>query len=156
MAKTPAKTITGEVGNVLLAAGRKRSKDARVEYLRENYSVALVTVCKGAFDPRLEWDLPGGEPPDYIANPEGTRTIEDVQPQLCRYIKGHSRNNWQGNTPNIKAGHRQRGWCDMLETLHQDEAAVLIGMVDGTLNKDFNITYAVCREAWPKLFPTEE
>jgi hypothetical protein len=153
MAKNPAKRIKGKVGNTLLTAGRFRAKQERIDHLKENYSVALITICKGAFDPRVVWDLPAGEPPDYIENPEGKKTIEDVQPGLGAFIKKHSRNNWRGNTPNIQAAARQRGWCDMLETMHKDEADVLIAMVDGTINKQFNITESVCKETWPKLFP---
>ena len=152
-AKNAKVEMKGKVPNILLGVKRKRSKKARVEELQANKTTALITVLKGAFDDRLTWDLPGGSPPDYTPNPVGTATIETVQPQLGRFVLNHTLNNFRGGTAGVRAMARQRAWVDMLESLHADEAAVLIAMVDGTLNKLFpTICYDLAVEAFPELF----
>ena len=53
----------------------------------------------------------------------------------------------------LRAMARQRAWVEMLETMHEDEAAVLIAMVDNTINKLFpSVCYDLAAEAFPELF----
>tara|TARA_B110000914_G_scaffold224680_1_gene243115 strand:- start:1368 stop:1835 length:468 start_codon:yes stop_codon:yes gene_type:complete len=152
-AKNAKVEMKGKIPNILLGVKRKRSKAARVQELTDNKSIALSTVLKGSFDDTIVWDLPGGCPPDYTSNPLGTVTIEKVQPTLGRFVVGNARNNFNGGTAGIRAMARQRAWVEMLETMHEDEAAVLIAMVDNTINKLFpSVCYDLAAEAFPELF----
>ena len=152
-AKNAKVEMKGKIPNILLGVKRKRSKKARVEELQANKNIALITVLKGAFDDRVVWDLPGGAPPDYTPNPLGEYTIEQAQPAIARFVKNNANNNWRGGTPGLRDAARQNAWLEMLEKMHTDEAAVLIAMVDGTLNKLFpTICYDLVQEAFPELF----
>ena len=48
---------------VIVEAGKKRSKAEKVECLKQNESWALKDVIKGSMDSKIKWKLPGGTPP---------------------------------------------------------------------------------------------
>ena len=69
-------TDTGAVtlmSEICLKVNNAKDKSKKLRVLRENDSQALRQILKGAFDPKIVWDLPEGTPP-YIANeaPAGT------------------------------------------------------------------------------------
>ena len=153
--KTKAK-VKGIIPNLFLDVKRKRSKELRLQTLVEGKTLAAQIVLKGAFDDRVVWDLPSGAPSDYTPNPLAKKTIEDYQNILPMYVKDHTRNSWANGKPLQERMRRERAWSDMLDELHPDEAAVLIAMVDGTLNKLYNsICLDLAKEAFPELFPND-
>ena len=153
--KTKAK-VKGIIPNLFLDVKRKRSKELRLQTLVEGKTLAAQIVLKGAFDDRVVWDLPSGAPSDYTPNPLAKKTIEDYQNILPMYVKDHTRNSWANGKPLQETMRRERAWSDMLDELHPDEAAVLIAMVDGTLNKLYNsICLDLAKEAFPELFAND-
>lgn len=153
--KTKAR-VSGIVPNLFLDVKRKRSKELRLQTLIEGKTLAAQIVLKGAFDDRVVWDLPGGAPPDYTPNPLAKGKIEDYETILPKFVKGHLRNKWANGKAAQEALRRERAWSDMIDDLHPDEAAVLIAMVDGTLNKLYNsVCLDLAKEAFPELFPND-
>jgi len=153
--KTKAR-VSGIVPNLFLDVKRKRSKDLRLQTLIDGKTLAAQIVLKGAFDDRVVWDLPGGAPPDYTPNLLAKKTIEDYETFLPKFVKGHARNSWADGKPLQESIRRERAWSNMLDELHPDEAAVLIAMVDGTLNKLYNsVCLDLAKEAFPELFPND-
>jgi hypothetical protein len=153
--KTKAR-VSGIVPNLFLDVKRKRSKELRLQTLIDGKTLASQIVLKGAFDDRVVWDLPGGAPPDYTPNPLAKKTIEDYEQVLPKFVKGHARNSWADGKPLQESIRRERAWSDMLDELHPDEGAVLIAMVDGTLNKLYNsVCLDLAKEAFPELFPND-
>ncbi len=101
-------------------------------------------ILKGAFDPKIEWDLPVGDPP-YIANeaPAGTEHtyLEMEAKRLYNFAKG-------GNDQLNKI-RKETLFIQMLEGLHASEAKVLIDVKNKSLNKSYKgLTSDMVKEAF--------
>ena len=48
---------------ILTKVNNAKDKPAKIAVLKKNDSVPLRQVIKGAFDPKIKWDLPEGVPP---------------------------------------------------------------------------------------------
>ena len=87
-------------------------------------------ILKGAFDPKIEWDLPPGTPP-YIANeaPAGTEhtRLATEAKKLYRFIRGGD-----NITPQFK---KEQMFVQLLEGLHKDEAELICYAKDKQLHK---------------------
>jgi hypothetical protein len=121
-----------------------KDKPKKIEVLRQHDTPGMRMVLKGAFDPKIEWDLPPGTPP-YIANeaPAGTQhTYLDIEAKrLYNFAKG-------GNDKLNKI-RKETLFIQMLEGLHADEAKVLIDMRNKTLNKTYKgLTSEMVKEAF--------
>jgi len=121
-----------------------KDKPKKVEVLRQYDTPGMRMVLKGAFDPKIEWDLPPGTPP-YIANeaPAGTEhTYLDIEAKrLYNFAVG-------GNAELNKI-RKETLFIQMLEGLHVDEAKVLIDMKNKTLNKTYKgLTSEMVKEAF--------
>ena len=68
-----------------------KDKPRKLKVLTDNDSVPLRQVLKGAFDPKIEWDLPEGTPP-YKENdaPAGTEhtTLHQEARRLWHFVEG--------------------------------------------------------------------
>ena len=58
-----ANTYTPLLHEVLKKVHNAKTKDKKIQILRENNSDALRMVLKGSFDPNIEWVLPEGTVP---------------------------------------------------------------------------------------------
>ena len=76
---------------ILIKVNNAKDKPKKIEVLRENDSVPLRQVLKGAFDPKIKWDLPEGTPP-YKENdaPAGTEhtTLHTEARRLWHFVEG--------------------------------------------------------------------
>jgi len=105
-----------------------KDKPKKIEVLKKHDTPNMRMVLKGAFDPKIEWDLPPGIPP-YIAK------------RLYNFFKG-------GNNQLNKI-RKETLFIQMLEGLHADEAKVLIDMKNKTLNKTYKgLTSDMVKEAF--------
>ena len=121
-----------------------KDKPKKIEVLRRYNTPNMRMVLKGAFDPKIEWDLPPGVPP-YIANeaPAGTEHtyLELEAKRLYNFVKG-------GNNQLNKI-RKETLFIQMLEGLHADEAKILIDMKNKTLNKTYKgLTSEMVKEAF--------
>ena len=121
-----------------------KDKPKKIEVLRQYDTPGMRMVLKGAFDPKIEWDLPPGSPP-YIANeaPAGTEHtyLELEAKRLYNFVKG-------GNDQLNKL-RKETLFIQMLEGLHADEAKVLIDMKNKSLNKTYKgLTSEMVKEAF--------
>ena len=91
---------------------------------------ALRMVIKSSFDPNIEWALPDGDVP-YTRNdaPEGTEhtSLSYESRKLYHFIKGGD-NQITQNKPEAM-------FVQMLEGLHESEAAVLVAAKDKKLHQ---------------------
>ena len=121
-----------------------KDKPKKIEVLRKYDTPGMRMILKGAFDPKIQWDLPPGTPP-YIENeaPAGTEhTFLEVEAKrLYNFAVG-------GNDQLNKI-RKETLFIQMLEGLHADEAKVLIDMKNKTLNKSFKgLTSEMVKEAF--------
>ena len=119
-------------------------KEEKIKVLKQHDSVPLRQVLKGAFDPKIEWDLPEGTPP-FIANeaPVGTEhtLLKTEARRLFNFLKG-------GNNTLSKT-RKETLFIQMLEGLHTTEADLLINIKDKRLNQVYKgLTEAVVKEAF--------
>jgi len=132
------------MSEVLDKVAKAKSKDKKVELLRQHNTDALRMVLKSSFDPNIEWDLPEGDVP-YTPNdaPEGTEhnmLVHEAR-TLFHYIKG-------GN-PQLTGNRRENMFIQMLEGLHQNEAELVVAAKDKALHRKYKgLSANVVREAF--------
>ena len=132
------------ISEIFTKINNAKDKPKKIEVLRQYDTPGMRMILKGAFDPKIEWDLPPGVPP-YIANeaPAGTEhTFLEVEARkLYNFAKG-------GNNT-INKIRKETLFIQMLEGLHADEAKVLIDMKNKTLNKTYKgLTSDMVKEAF--------
>ena len=132
------------ISEIFTKINNAKDKPKKVEVLRQYDSPGIRMVLKGAFDPKIEWELPPGTPP-YIANeaPAGIEhTFLEVEAKrLYNFAKG-------GNDQLNKI-RKETLFIQMLEGLHADEAKVLIDIKNKSLNKTYKgLTSEMVKEAF--------
>jgi len=149
-------TGTGTVlmSEVLTKVNNAKDKPKKIAVLRDYDNAPLRMVLKGAFDPNIKWALPSGTPP-YIANeaPKGTEhgLLRNEAKRLWHFVDG-------ADAATTKT-QKETMFIQMLEGLHQEEAELLLGMKNKTLNKMYKgLTSALVREAfnWDENFMQNE
>ena len=121
-----------------------KDKPKKIEVLKQYDTPGMRMILKGAFDPKIIWDLPPGTPP-YIENeaPAGTEHtfLEIEAKRLYNFAKG-------GNDQ-INKIRKETLFIQMLEGLHADEAKVLIDIKNKSLNKTYKgLTSEMVKEAF--------
>ena len=101
-------------------------------------------ILKGAFDPKIEWDLPAGSPP-YIANeaPLGTEHtyLDQEAKRLWHFVKGAD--------ANLNKMRKETLFIQILEGLHKSEADLLINVKEKKLNNTYKgLTANLVKEAF--------
>ena len=80
---------------ILTKVNNAKDKAKKLEILRQYDSPSLRQILKGAFDPKIDWDLPKGAPP-FIANeaPVGTEHtyLDQEAKRLWHFVKGADAN----------------------------------------------------------------
>jgi len=109
-----------------------KDKPRKLKVLKDNDSVALRQVLKGAFDPKIEWLLPMGDVP-YTANdaPVGTEhtLLQQEAKRLYLFTKGGD-----SSLSNTK---RETLFIQMLEGLSAEEAEFLVAVVNKKVNNKY-------------------
>ena len=136
------------ISEVLEKAGELKTKKEKVVYLRTNNSLPLRAILKGSFDKSVEFNLPKGEPPFRKDDaPKGFEpsNLYKVQKRFKYFVKG-------GLGERMPTVRREKMFIDCLESLHPDEAQLLLDMKNQKLGGKYNgITPKLVSEIWPKL-----
>ena len=117
---------------ILAKLGKIKSKKDKVSHLKEYNSDSLRMVIKASFDPKIKWSLPEGEVP-FRANdaPEGTEhsVLSYEARKLWHYI--------EGGDPTLSQNKRETMFVQLLESLHPDEADILVAAKDKVLHQKY-------------------
>ena len=129
---------------ILTKVNNAKDKPKKIEVLKQNDSLPLRQVLKGAFDSKIEWDLPPGNPP-YTVNeaPEGTEhtTLYTEAKKLWHFVKGAD--------AALSKTKKEMMFIQMLEGLHKDDAELMVAVKEKELNKRYKgLTDAVVKEAF--------
>jgi len=129
---------------ILTKVNNAKDKPKKIEVLKSNGSLPLRQILKGAFDPKIEWELPEGIPP-YKVNeaPAGTEhtTLFTEARKLWHFVKGAD--------PKLSKTKKEMMFIQMLEGLHKDDAELMIAVKEKGLNKRYKgLTDAVVKEAF--------
>jgi len=129
------------VAEILKKASEITDENQRIDWLRQNNSVALESMLRGAYDPKIVWLLPEGAPP-YKVN-----DIVDQQNRL--YTEARKLYLFiEGGNPNLKQLRREALFIELLETLDPEDAKLLLAV------KEKHIPYpGVTKEVVTKAFP---
>tara|TARA_B100000902_G_C27123503_1_gene819887 strand:- start:324 stop:890 length:567 start_codon:yes stop_codon:yes gene_type:complete len=121
-----------------------KDKPRKLKVLKDNDSVALRQVLKGAFDPSIEWLLPKGDVP-YTVNdaPVGTEHTVLSQEAKRLYLFTKGGDNTLSNTK------RETLFIQMLEGLSAEEADFLVAVVNKKVNNKYKgFTANLVKEAF--------
>ena len=132
------------VHEIFTKINNAKDKPQKIAILKQFDNQAMRQLLKAAFDPKIKFDLPEGNPP-YIKNeaPAGTEhtSLAAEARKLYHFVVG-------GNNQITKL-KKETMFIQMLEGLHQDEAKLLLGMKSKTLNKMYKgLTESVVKEAF--------
>jgi hypothetical protein len=133
------------ISEILEKASKIENEQDRVFFLRQNDSTTLRSVFQGAYDPRIVWALPEGDPP-YKPN-----NLVDQQHRL--YTETRKFYLFiEGGNPNLKPLRREQLFVEFLETLDPQDAKLVLSMKNKKLPY-LNITSQFVRQVFPGLLP---
>lgn len=137
-------TYTPLLSEVLRKVHNAKTKDKKIELLRQYDCEPLRMVIKSSFDPNIEWTIPEGEVPFKVNEAEeGTEhtVLRREARKLYRFIKGGD-----DTLPRFK---KENMFIQMLEGLHKSEAELLIAAKDKKLHQVYKgLSAAVVKEAF--------
>ena len=120
------------VHEIFTKINNAKDKTQKIAVLKQFDNNAMRQLLKAAFDPKIKFDLPEGNPP-YINNeaPAGTEhtSLASEARKLYHFIVG-------GNNT-INKLKKETMFIQMLEGLHEQDAEVLMAIK----NKNLNNTY---------------
>ena len=125
-----------------------RTKKQKKELLLKHDCFALQQILKAAFDPNIKFLLPPGAPP--IAKFQG-----DTNEPNPTYLHSHIRKLYlfvEGGNPNLKPARREYLFIELLESVHDQEAQLLLQIKDKKI-KCRGLTYKLVKETFPELIP---
>jgi len=118
------------LSEILTKVNNAKDKPKKIAVLRKNDSQPLRQVLKGAFDPKIKWDLPEGNPP-YTENdaPAGTEhtTLYTEARRLYYFVEG-------ADGDKLTKTKKETMFIQMLEGLHEKDAEVLMAIKNKNLN----------------------
>ena len=120
------------VHEIFTRINNAKDKPAKIAILRQFDNNAMRQLLKAAFDPKIKFDLPEGNPP-YIKNeaPAGTEhtSLASEARKLYHFVVG-------GNNQITKL-KKETMFIQILEGLHGDDAEVLMAIKNKSLNNAY-------------------
>ena len=135
------------VAEFLDKISKLKKKEDKVNALKANDSFVIRTVLQAAFDPRIKWNLPPGNPPfkkNDLVDQENV-LIKDAR-KLIYFVEGG---------PALKPLKRETMFIEFLESLAPADADMILSIKE----KKFpfkGLTEDMVREAFPNLLPAKE
>ena len=86
-----AHTVTKRVHEVIDLVSKAKTKDEKINILKQNESQALKDVLVGAYHSNIEWNLPPGRPP-FEAAEVGKLSMASSSPSIEPFCFG---NGWK-------------------------------------------------------------
>jgi len=124
-----------------------KSRKEKINILKKHESWPLKDLLRGIFDDKIQWNLPGGEPPYTpcsVGTPPSTFLKQNVN--LKYFVKGVR------DSENMPAFKREKKFLDILETVHPEDAKLLVSMINKQ-NPVKGLTKKLIQEAYPDLIP---
>ena len=120
------------VHEIFTKINNAKDKTGKIAILKQFDNQAMRQLLKAAFDPKIKFDLPEGNPP-YIKNeaPAGTEhtSLASEAKKLYHFVVG-------GNNA-INKLKKETMFIQMLEGLHEQDAEVLMAIKNKTLNNAY-------------------
>ena len=116
-------SVTRRVHEVIEMVSKAKTKDEKINILKQNESQALKDVLVGAYHSKVEWNLPPGRPPFEAAEERSVPT--NLLKQTRKFndlVKG-------GEGDTLPAFKRERIFIRLIEMIHPHDAELLLKMV---------------------------
>jgi hypothetical protein len=137
-------TVNYLIHEVLGKVDKAKTKQEKIDILREYDSNVMKNVLIGTFNEKIEWNLPPGDPPYTPAAPESApSTLNRQLDQLLYFIKGN-----KGDS--LSQLKREFMFIRLLESIHPADAKIVLAMVAKKLPVK-GLTKALVQEAFPNL-----
>ena len=143
MAKLPPKPTVHEV---LDSVSKQKTKQKKIDVLRQYDSKALRYCLIWNYDESLKSALPEGEVP-YTPNPSPTPEANSKLASEYRTLY----NFIEGGNYDINNTRREVLFIQLLEALDPSEAEVLCLVKDKKLAKKYRVSFPVVKEAYPDI-----
>ena len=143
------------MSEIAMKVNNAKDKPRKLKVLKDNDSVALRQVLKGAFDPNIEWLLPMGDDIPYEANGAPIGTEHTVLTQEAKRLYLFT----EGGDRTLSNTKRETLFIQMLEGLSAEEAKFLVSVVNKKINNDYKgFTANLVKEAfgWDDNFMKKE
>lgn len=140
------------VSELLDDVDRAKSREEKIQLLREYDRPDFITILRLNYDPNLSMDLPEGDPPykkelDVPAGMSHTNLLKEVR---RFYI-------WLDPKTNLPKLKKESLFINLLEGLHWTEAEALVLAKDRKLTKKYKtLKEDLIREAFPFALPPVE
>lgn len=133
---------------ILQNASKLTKKEEKIEYLRNNYNPVLGNILKYTFEKQHVWELPPGDPPYKPCEfPDSHGMLYTEARKLYLFLRG-------GN-PNLTPFKREMLFINLLETVHPEDAKLLLSVKDKKLPYK-GLTLNLIKEAYPGLIDEQE
>ena len=105
-----------------------------------------MEILKYTFHPEIKFLLPPGDPPynTVVDDSENPTYLYGLLRKLYLFVEG-------GN-PNLKPARREYLFIELLESVHDQEAQLLLQIKDKMI-KCRGLTYKLVKETFPELIP---
>ena len=135
------------ISEILKLVSEQPNRQSKIQTLQSFYSPVLCQVLQYAFDPRIKWLLPQGDPP-YKENvfPGQELNLYSEARRLYLFVEG-------GN-PNLTNIRREMLFIQFLEMLDPKDAKVILAAKDKKIPYK-GITAKLVNEAFPGLIMEE-
>lgn len=121
------------------------NRKEKINFLKKNGIPAVKDVCRGAFDEKVEWNLPEGKPPYTPNRPESVpSSLRREHRNFGFYVKGFNKSE---NLTNLK---REMMFIRLLEAIHPEDAVIVLNMV-AKKPPVKGLTRKIVEEAFPNL-----
>lgn len=129
---------------VLDRVHKAKTKDQKVQILKDNSTNELRMLLKSAFDPNIKWCIPEGKVP-YLPNdaPAGTEhtVLASEARKLWHFIEGADQATRQSQ--------KEHMFIQICEGLHESEAKLLCEAKDKNLHRVYKgLSHNVVKEAF--------
>lgn len=132
------------VHEVISMAADAKTRQEKIDILRQHESWPLKDILRGSFDDSIVWLLPPGDPPYEPADPVRHPSSFIKQTQNLKYFaKG-------GPGEKLPALKRETMFIRMIESIHPKDAILVLSMVNKKPPAK-SITKKLVEEAFPNL-----
>ena len=132
---------------ILEWCSKGKTRKDKIARLHKNSGPMLKTILGYTFDPNVKWLLPKGNPP-YKETPEGLEVHGALTSELRRmylFVDGPTETQQK-----LKQQRREALFIELLESVHRDDAKLLLSMKERKLPVK-GITRKLVAEAFPNL-----
>jgi len=137
-------TYTPLLSEVLTKVNNAKTKDKKVEILKQYDTEPLRMIIKSSFDPNIEWEMPEGVVP-FKPNEAPIGTEHNVLRRECRKLYRFIK----GGDPQLPRAKKENLFIQMLEGLHISEAELVVAAKDKKLHQIYKgLSAAVVKEAF--------